>query len=52
MPFLIVDDDYFEHMIQTSLQPAFKIFLRQTAKRDCMKIFSEERENLKKIIKK
>ena len=50
LPFLIIDDTHFENMIQSSLQPAFKKFSRHTAKRDCMKIFNEEKEALKTLL--
>ena len=51
LPFLIIDDTHFENMVQSSLQPAFKKFSRRTAQRDCMKIFLEEKENLKTLLK-
>ena len=51
MPFLINDNTHFENTIQPSLQPAFKKISRQTAKRDYMKMFLEEKENFKTLLK-
>ena len=33
------------------MQPAFKKFSRQTTQRDCLKMFSEEKKNLKILLK-
>ena len=51
LSFLIIDDNHFKNMIQTNLQPAFKKISRQTAKRDCIKMFLKEKKDLKTFLK-
>ncbi|XP_038722068.1 zinc finger BED domain-containing protein RICESLEEPER 3-like [Tripterygium wilfordii] len=50
LPFRCVEGDGFRIFVQ-SLQPLFKVPSRMTVARDCMKIFMEEKEMLKKQLR-